>query len=131
MAETMYLLIGESGEYEQRYETILGLFLTQEQAASAVGEYVERSEREWAALQAFQSRVEALVVSRGFPAPDRFQWDHERYKEIERARADLGGEPDFLYFPERYEIVEVPIGKLLSIRPEYPEERPSPPKTGG
>lgn len=120
----MFLLIGESGEYEQRYETILGLFSAREEAEAAVSEYVERSERERAARQSFDAKVEAIVVARGFPKGEPFRWDNKRYEEEVRVRAELGGQPDFIYFPERYEVIELPVGELLSIRPEYPNERP-------
>lgn len=116
--ETVFVLMGETGEYEQRSASIYGIFKTREAAERAVPELAERSSREYEAADKFRKEVKAAAIANAFPSvsilddPDGARAYYAEYKRVE---SSFGGAPSVLFSPALYDIFEVPIGGLVNV----------------
>jgi hypothetical protein len=124
---TVYLLIGESGEYSDRYETIHGVFQTEHLARTAIAEIHELARREWEALKSFRASVRAQAEANGFPYAyplDDRDKSFAHSKETIRITEALGGEPPYSGKSERYAVVSLSLDLPVSLSPDF-EEQPA------
>jgi hypothetical protein len=114
----IYILYGENGEYEGRYETTYGAYSTIELALEAVALIPKVSAEGWTKRQAIEARAESMAAERGFPDVVRNIYDKPPWSEAERAQwqahneerrkaeAELGGLPEFIVSAEEFWILE-------------------------
>ncbi len=119
----IYLLIGEFGEYEQRRETVFGVFSTRDAALKALGEIPKESKIGWEAYYAFNKHCEFLAVQDGYPKVEKYILDQNDDEQIVARKfnsrvAEIkereGPVPDFFCTADAYSIVQMALDRLFA-----------------
>lgn len=116
MSPSLFVVVGESGEYEQRYETVCGVYPTIDDAKKSIADAVQISaelSRQWYAWTARKAAAIATftptrtIESVAFPS-GRAHF----YSEADEAQALVmaGPEPERAFHFHTVNIFEIPLG---------------------
>ena len=124
----IYLLVGESGEYEDRHETVFGVFSTRDAALKALEEIPKEAKTGWAAYCAFIKHYERLASQDGCPKVKKYILDqsvderimtqkfHSKFAEIKERE---GPAPEFFCTADAYSIVQMKMDRLSAYNLPY------------
>lgn len=118
---SFYVLSGEYGEYEDRIETMYGVFSDLETAKSAIDKIPELSDAGYQKYKEFEKLCERMAEREGAPRvrSDFRVWTDDDFKKFHafsnkkvEIRERIGPAPDFFCKSESYWITKFEVGRI-------------------